>query len=276
MKFLNAITISLVLFLIPTVAFCKNSPEILKIKKQGVLTVGILHEDTPPFFMTGKDGQLHGFDIELAKRIGKELGVKVEFNRSARTFDDVVDLVVQKKIDLAISKLSINLTRAQKVSYTTPYIFIKSSLLINRVKNTAVEKLNTPELIASLNKPNVSIGIVKGTTHKSIIFEDFPKANVVEFDKIEQALLAVTDGTVDCMQTHETNAKNWLHIHPEKSVRVKYISRNDRISPVAIAVAWERAELVQWLNTLIGVASMDGTLDQLKRHYVESFDWEKR
>jgi hypothetical protein len=75
------------------------------------------------------------------------------------------------------------------------------------------------------------------------------------------------------MQTHETNAKNWLHIHPEKSVRVKYISRNDRISPVAIAVAWERAELVQWLNTLIGVASMDGTLDQLKRHYVESFDW---
>ena len=68
MKFLNAITISLVLFLMPTVAFGKNSPEILKLKKQGVLTVGMLHEDTPTLFMTGKDGQLHDFDFEFVKR----------------------------------------------------------------------------------------------------------------------------------------------------------------------------------------------------------------
>lgn len=273
MKFLRLICLFLILF--PSVVLCDNSPEILKIKKQGVLTVGILHDDTPPFFMRGKDGQLYGFDIELAKRIGSELGVKIEFNRTAKTFDDLVDLVSQKKIDLVISKLSINLSRAQKVSYTTPYIFIKSALLINRVKNTNLEKLNSSELISSLNKPNISIGIVKGTTHTNTIFEDFPKANVVEFVKIDQALQAAVDGTVDCVQTHETNAKNWLHIHPEKSVRVKYVSRNDRISPVAIAVSWERADMVQWLNTVIDVASMDGTLDRLKKHYVESFDWEK-
>ncbi len=276
MKFSTLFISLLTLVFIPSVVLCKNSPEIIKIKKQGVLTVGILQEDTPPFFMIGKDGQLHGFDIELAQRIGKELGVKVIFNRNAKTFDDVVDLVVQKKIDLAISKLSINLSRAQKVSYTTPYIFIKSVLLINRVKNANLEKLNTSELIASLNKSNTSIGIVRGTTHKNMISEDFPKANVVEFNKIEQALQAVSEGSVDSMQTHETNARNWLHIHPEKSVRVKYISRNDRISPVAIAVSWERADLVQWLNNVIDVASMDGTLDRLKKHYVESFDWEKQ
>ena len=90
------------------------APEFARIIERGELVVAVLGVDQPPFFEE-RFGQLTGLDITLAGDIAKKLGVKVRFNRDAKTFDDVVSLLAKGQADLAVSKLSRTLPRAQEI-----------------------------------------------------------------------------------------------------------------------------------------------------------------
>jgi ABC-type amino acid transport substrate-binding protein len=79
--------------------------------------------DQKPFFYADEQsGTLIGLDVELAYEIANLLGVKAVFNREAGSFDEVVMKVVNKEADIALSKLSRTMRRAEMVRYTIPYI----------------------------------------------------------------------------------------------------------------------------------------------------------
>ncbi|HFR3416359.1 TPA: transporter substrate-binding domain-containing protein, partial [Streptococcus suis] len=76
------------------------------VQEKGKLIVA-LNPEFPPFeFRTLVDGKdtIVGADIELAKAIGQELGVEVEF--SAMSFDNVLNNVQSGQSDIAISGIS--------------------------------------------------------------------------------------------------------------------------------------------------------------------------
>ena len=93
-------------------------PDIQKIISRNKLIVALHKEDQAPFFKVDRNGDLQGFDIELAKGIAQELGVDVEFNRDAASFNETVDIVLRKDADIVISKLSATLSRSKKVFFT--------------------------------------------------------------------------------------------------------------------------------------------------------------
>ena len=103
------------------------APEFARIVTRGELVVAVLGVDQPPFFEQ-QHGQLVGIDIDMAKEIAAKLGVKVRFNRDAKTFDSVVSLLANGDADMAISKLSRTLSRAQVISFSTPYIRLHRAL----------------------------------------------------------------------------------------------------------------------------------------------------
>src|SRR5262249_28990894 len=100
----------------------------------GELIVAMTAGDQPPFYYVGSDGQLAGLDATLARDIASRLGVKVSFNRSPKSFNEVVELVAQGGADVAISKLSRTLTRAQMVPYHTPCAPSRHPMLCNRLR----------------------------------------------------------------------------------------------------------------------------------------------
>lgn len=75
----------------------RSFSDILKTK---VLKVGIYKEDIYPFFMHDESGKFTGYDVDMALDIGEKLGVKIEFNREATTFNQLVDMVEEKKLIL--------------------------------------------------------------------------------------------------------------------------------------------------------------------------------
>src|ERR1700677_1456043 len=92
------------------------APEFARIVSRGELVVAVLGVDQPPFFEQ-HEGVLSGIDIDIAKELAAKLGVKVSFNRGANTFDAVVDLLASGQADLAVSKLSRTLSRAEIISF---------------------------------------------------------------------------------------------------------------------------------------------------------------
>jgi ABC-type amino acid transport substrate-binding protein len=63
--------------------------------------------DAPPMTMTDKNGNLRGYEIEIARDIGAELGVQVAFSRTAGT-DELLRAVAEGKADIGISNLGLN------------------------------------------------------------------------------------------------------------------------------------------------------------------------
>lgn len=224
------------------------TPDIQRIQKRGKLIVAMYYQDRPPWFYQDKQGQLAGIDVDMAQDIAQELGVDVEFDRVARSFNEVVDRVAKGQADLAISKLSVTLARAQRIRYTQPYIIFNQALLVNRLKMAAVQKANPgkPALELLLNTTD-KIGVAKGTSYEEFARDIFAKARITAIP--EQGYFAATAaGEVLAALYDENEIAMYMKENPELSITTKVIVLTDRIDPIAIAVAPQDEQLLSWLN----------------------------
>ena len=74
-----------------------NKDVFYDIQKRGVIKVGV--SILPPWVMRSKDGGLVGFEIDIAKQLAKDMGVKVEY-QAPPTFDMVA---MSQLIDAAVA-----------------------------------------------------------------------------------------------------------------------------------------------------------------------------
>ena len=90
----------------------------VKLVKEGTLTVGI-SPDYPPFENL-ENGQIVGFEPDLAAALGEKMGVKIEF--ASLNFDAILTAVdAATQIDCGISGFSIDPERAKLVDFSTSY-----------------------------------------------------------------------------------------------------------------------------------------------------------
>lgn len=105
--------------------------DVKKILERGVLRVGMCSIDQPPFHIK-RDGQLDGFDVDLAHKLAEVLGVKMQIVEGA-DWDSLIDVMIDGGIDVIISNLSLTPERAARISHSKPYAQIRQCLLLNRV-----------------------------------------------------------------------------------------------------------------------------------------------
>jgi polar amino acid transport system substrate-binding protein len=111
-------------------------PDIQRIKERGEFVVAMTATDQPPFYYTNSKGAFAGLDVDVATAIATSLGVKVTFNRDAKSFGDLIPIISSGKADAAISKLSRTAARAQLVAFSNPYITFRQALILNRLEPT--------------------------------------------------------------------------------------------------------------------------------------------
>ena len=93
----------------PARAAAGRGPVLDSIRERGVLRVGYIADSLPFAFFNG-EGELVGFDVELAHRLARELGVKLEFVPVDRaTLDDVV---AAGSCDIVMSGVVVTTARA--------------------------------------------------------------------------------------------------------------------------------------------------------------------
>ena len=118
--------------------------------------------------VNGKD-TLVGADIELAKAIGKKLGVKVEF--SVMSFDNVLASVQSGKADIAIAGISVTDERKKVYDFSDSYYTSENVVIVKK------DKVNDFTSADSLAKQTV--GTQKGSVQETIAKKQLSKASVV-------------------------------------------------------------------------------------------------
>ena len=89
--------------------------------ERGVLRVGF-DAGYQPFEMTNKQGQYIGFDVDLAKMVAKEMGVKVEFVNTA--WDGIIPALLTNKFDVIMGGMTVTPQRNLRVNFADPYIVV--------------------------------------------------------------------------------------------------------------------------------------------------------
>jgi polar amino acid transport system substrate-binding protein len=236
------------------------APSIARIVNRGELIVAMLGVDTPPFFYM-KKGELVGLEVDLAKAIAKELKVNVRFDRSARTFNEVVDVVARQEADLGISKLSRTLARAQMISFTEPYIRLNHAFILNRVK--FAELARDRPLPVVVREFKGSIGVIAKSSFSDYASKNFPLSELREFPTWDAVLKALEKGQIMAAYRDEFEIKRILKSDPTASLTLRTVTFKDLEDTLGIAVGIQDPTLLAFVNQFLAESTEKLTIDKV-------------
>jgi ABC-type amino acid transport substrate-binding protein len=206
--------------------------------------------DQKPFFYTDEQtGEFLGLDVELGYEIANRLGVKAVFNRDATSFDNVVMKVVNKDADIALSKLSRTMRRAELVRYTAPYIIFRQALLMNRLELAKVSSEdNLPNYIKNFRG---RLGVIKNSSYVNYAETNFPGARIEAYDSWDMAVDALFKGEILAAYRDEGEILIVNTTRKDASILMKPVFISDKQDLIAMAVAADAPMLQEWLNLFL-------------------------
>lgn len=118
--------------LLVVAATTAHAATVADVKRKGVLVLGT-DPSFAPFEFKDASGAITGFDIDIARAVAKDLGVKLEIR--AVGFDALMPgSVTSGRVDAAMSGITITDERAQVVTFSEPY-FRSAQVFITRGGN---------------------------------------------------------------------------------------------------------------------------------------------
>lgn len=159
--------------------------EVMTSKK---LVVGV-NPTLPPLGIFNDKNEIDGFDVEIARKLGELLGVKVEIVQVGSP--DRIPFVSSGKIDAALGAMTITAERQKVIDFTVP--------LHTEVLGVLTTKSKPYKDYMDLNDPAVRLVEVRGATPVKLVQEKLPKAQLLLLDNYPDAVRAIAQGRADAM-----------------------------------------------------------------------------
>ncbi|MGK2888395.1 MAG: ABC transporter substrate-binding protein [Candidatus Malihini olakiniferum] len=156
------------------------------IQKVGVVKIAVFDSNPPFGFVDPHTKKLVGYDVYIAKAIGKALGVKVKLR--ATNPANRIPLLTSQKVDLIAANFTITDERAKQVNFSIPYFATGQKFIARK------GVLKMPEDIKALR-----IGADKGTIQEITLREHYPTAKVISYDDTPLAFAALRNGNVQAI-----------------------------------------------------------------------------
>ena len=246
---------------LPGVAVADTLDDILE---RGTLRVG-MEPGYMPFEMTNKKGEIIGFDVDMAKRIAKAMGVELELVSTA--WDGIIPALITKKFDIIMSGMTLTQERNLKVKFADPYIIVGQTILLNKKHEGTVKS------IKDLNDPKYIVTSRLGTTGEQAIKKFIPKATYKSFQSEAEAGLEVINGKADAL-VYDLPFCGHLYASQGKGKTI-FLDEPFTYEPLAWAVNRGNADFLNWLNNFLVQVKNDGTYDKIYKKWFLSDEWLK-
>ncbi|TPJ71855.1 transporter substrate-binding domain-containing protein [Mesorhizobium sp. B2-7-1] len=204
-----------------------------------------------PFFPADGSGD-GGIDVDLARGIAAELGVEPVFDRSAVTFDAMVQLLTSGEADLAIGKLSRTLQRGRSILYSRPYAMLHQGLLANRVNLARIAQGKPPEQI--IRDFSGDLGVIEGSSFATYAATTFPHATIQRFAGWNTVIDAIRNGTIDLAYRDDFEIKKLMVDDPSMTVVARSITLTDKVDTIAVGVSPANPHLAAFVDLYLDLA----------------------
>lgn len=239
---------------------------------KGTLVVALYHKDMPPFFFKDENGEMVGVDIDLAKAISKELGVKLVFNRKAKKFDEMVDVVARGEADICISKLSYTESRMKKIFYSEPYLTVHKALLCSR---SFLQKINVSgkynNIYDVFKERAAKIHVLAGSSYVDFAHRLFPDVVIEEHMDSDSLLSVIDKGEGLCCFRDEFEIKKYLLTAASQNPYIFEVVLKDNGDPLHVGINFQYNNLVSFINNIIHstqtTRDLNMIMDTYKKYY---------
>lgn len=217
--------------------------------KAKVLKVGSDTAFAPFEFQDEKSKDYVGFDMDLIKAIGKQLGMEV--NVQSMNFDGLIPALEGGNIDLTISAMTINDERAKKVNFSKAYY--KSGLaIVVKADNNAIKSFQD----LAGKRIAVQIGTSGADEAKKI-----PNAQIREFNTAPEAFMELKAGGVDAVINDKP--VNDYYIKQAGGKDAKQVGEPLTSEDYGIAVAKKNTELAGKVDKALEEIKTSGEYDKI-------------
>jgi len=227
-----------------------------KILNSGELKVGTTGDFNP---MTVKDPTTNtykGFDIDVAKELAKDMGVKLTFVPTE--WKTLVAGIISDKYDLSTSA-SLSPKRALSAGYTDSYFSYSTIPLVNKKKKNKFKNWE------DLNKKNVKIAVTLGTVQEKMAKEFFPNAKIISVESPARDYQEVLAGRADAHITSNIEASTLVKTYSD--LMVVPVSKGKRPTPLAWLIKQNDQVWINYVNHWIALKKASGFFDSLLKKY---------
>ncbi len=232
-----------------------------QVMQRGVLRVGM--DTFLPWAMKDKKGELVGFEIDVARRLAADMGVKVEFVPTK--WAGIIPALLTGKFDVIIGGMGIQPKRALKVNFSIPYDYSGMAIVAHREKAAGFTNLE------DFNKPEVEIACKLGTTAIAAARKYMPQAKLRLFDDEAQAYQELRNGNVHAV-VGSSPRPNYEAIRYPDTMFLP-LSSNFTREPIGFAVRKGDFDTLTFFNNWITIVSHEGWLEERHNYWFGTREW---
>jgi polar amino acid transport system substrate-binding protein len=229
--------------------------------KRGTFRVGM--STFVPWAMKDKTGNLVGFEIDVATRLAKDLGLKVEFVPTQ--WAGIIPALLTGKFDALVGGMGITAERSLKVNFTIPYDMTGMSICAHKKLAAGFKS------VEDFNRPDVTVAVRMGATPVAAVKKFMPKAKMRQFDDEAQAYQELLNGNVHAVVgSAPTPAFQALKYPDTLFVPIQGTFTKE---PIAMAVRKGDPDTLNVFNSWITIVDSEGWLQDRNHYWFETQDW---
>jgi glutamate transport system substrate-binding protein len=218
-----------------------------RLKQAGTVKVGTKF-DQPLFGLKNLEGKPEGFDVEIAKLIAGEMGIAPDKIQWVETVSANREPFIQQgKVDYVVATYTINDERKKVVDFAGPYYEAGQDIMVTK---------GNPEGIAGPDDlAGKKVCSVTGSTPAENIRENYPQADLTEFDVYSKCAEALKNKQVQAVTTDNVILLGLISKDPEA---FELVGKPFTKEPYGIGVKKGDTEFRNFINDTLEKIQQDG------------------
>lgn len=219
-----------------------------ELAEAGKVTIGVKYDQPGLGFKGAADDTPSGFDVEIAKLLAANLGIKASDVTWVETISDNREPFLQTgKVDLVLATYSITDDRRKVVGQTGPYMVTGQQLLVKSDSDVdSIDDLKGKEVCS-----------VTGSTSIDRINQEGAKG--VGFDSYSECVQKVLDGSVQGMSTDGSILAGFA---AQNEGELKVVGDPFSTERIGVGYSKDHPEMCGWINDVLTEAFDDGTWEK--------------
>jgi polar amino acid transport system substrate-binding protein len=216
----------------------------------------------PPFNNLTADGNLEGFDIDIARALCEEMNAECEF--VTQEWDGMIPALQAGKFDAIIASMSITDERKQQVDFTEKYYNTPPAIVV--AKDSDIAGVTKEDLAGR------TIGAQASTTHGNFAEATFQESEVKLYPTAEEYKLDMTNGRLDAVVDDVIVLQDWLSTPDGECCKVLgTLTPVEEIYGEGIGIAIRKGEdeLREKFNAAIQAIRENGKYKEINDKYFE-------
>ena len=204
-----------------------------EIKESGEINIGVF-SDKSPFGYVDENGDYAGYDVYFAERLGKDLGVKINYVSTEAA--NRIEYLQTGKVDIILANFTVTEERAQEVDFALPYMNVALGVVSpDNAVVTSLDDIGADDQVI----------VISGTTAETYLTKNYPDIKLQKYDAYAEAKTAFENGNGVAWANDNTEVIAFANENPGYTVGIPSLGDADTIAP---AVTKGNDTLLNWIN----------------------------